>query len=180
MGRDGTLSRTSPGGSFVKTRLASSLALAAIVSLGFTGCGLVAPQATLEHYAPSDGVEFNLQEVEVRNLMLITNTEAEEFNVVFVGINNGEQSAKLNFRFESPNGSSSATADFTLRSGSNSFGDLEHRPTVVSLDAPVGSMVTAYIQMPGGEIERQIPVIDGTLRDDSGNYIFPEYHELVP
>ena len=96
----------------MKTRLVTSLALAATVSLALTGCGLIAPQATTDPYSPSDGIEFNIADVEVRNLMLITDADAEQFNVVFVGINNGDSAAQLDFRFESANGSGTASANF--------------------------------------------------------------------
>ena len=48
-------------------RIASSVALAAALALGATGCGLIAPQGTTEQYAPSDGIDVSLEGVEIRN-----------------------------------------------------------------------------------------------------------------
>ncbi len=165
----------------MKTRLASSLALAAVVSLGLSGCALVAPQATLDPYSPSDGIEVTIADVDVRNLMLITDAAAEELNVVFTGVNNGQSSQTVGFRFESASGSGNASADFRLAPGLTQFGDPEGEATFVSLSgARPGSTVTVFVQGPGGDVERQVPVIDGTLKDVDGTYVFPEYRPFVP
>ncbi|MBL5974585.1 MAG: DNA modification methylase [Candidatus Leucobacter sulfamidivorax] len=165
----------------MKTRLATSLALAAAVTLGLTGCGLVAPQATLDPYSPSDGIEVTIADVDVRNLMLITDAEARELNVVFTAVNNSQSSQTVGFRFENSKGSSSASADFRLDPGTTRFGGPEGEATIISMTGvEAGSMITVYVQGAGGDVERQVPVIDGTLQDADGAYAFPEYRELVP
>lgn len=168
----------------MKTRFVTSLAAAAVVTLGLTSCGLIAPQRTLDPYAPSDGVEFTLGDIDVRNLMLITDADGEQFNVVFGGVNNGDSSVSVGIRFVSEDGSALASADFDLDPGYTSFGDLEGdegNSTIVSLDdTSAGSMVTAFVQVPGGDVEKNVPVLDGTLRTVDGEYAFPEYMSYVP
>lgn len=166
----------------MKTRLVTSLAVAAVLSLGLTSCGLIAPQRTLDQYAPSDGVETTIGDVDVRNLMLITDADAEQFNIVFGAVNNGDSAATVGFRFVSEDGSALASADFELEPGFTSFGNVEDgESTVVSLtDVPAGTMVSAYIQAPGGDIEKMVPVIDGTIRTVDGDHAFPEYLPYVP
>lgn len=148
-------------------RIASSLALAAAIALGATGCGLVAPQATLEPYAPSDGIDVNLDNVDVRNLLLIADESGENFNVVFNGVNNGSEPVVLSMAFVE--GSTEARADFLLMPGRTAFGDPEGEiaPTLVSIPGvDVGATVEAFIEVAGGGDEtRQVPVLDGTLAE---------------
>lgn len=171
----------SPGGSPVKTRLFSSLALAAVLATGLTGCGLTAPIATLEQYAPSDGIDANVAAVEVRNLMLITGAEGREFNVVFTAVNTTQKSERLGIDFVGANGSAKASAQFEVKPGSNLFGELDGEHSIVSMNGVrPGSMVKAFLQTQGGDVEVNVPVIDGTLKDEGGVYAFPEYRRLVP
>ncbi|WP_449277593.1 DNA modification methylase [Leucobacter sp. GX24907] len=157
----------------MKTRIASSAAIAAALVFGLTGCGLVAPQATLTPYAPSDGIDVNVEGAKVRNLMLIADESGENFNVVFTGVNTGSSAVPLTINFEAE-GSARASADFDLEPGSTIFGpvDAEQEPVLISLsDVQPGESVTAYFQTPGGdEVERDVPVLDGTLK---------EYKDLV-
>lgn len=159
-------------------RIASSIALAAALTLGATGCGFVVPQATTEPYSPSDGIDVSVAGAEVRNLMLIVDESGENFNVVFTGVNTGTTAVDLRITFVSKNGSAEASADFTLEPGSTLFGDPEGTvaPVLVSLpDVIAGSTVTAFLQVPGGaDVERQVPVLDGTLAEYGMFMISPE------
>ncbi len=156
----------------MKNRIASSAAIAAALALGLTGCGLIAPQATMTPYAPSDGIDVNVEGAKVRNLMLIADETGENFNVVFTGVNSGSSSVPLTINFEGE--SSQASADFEIEPGSTVFGPLdeEHPPVLVSLGGlEPGATVSAYFQTPGGdEVQREVPVLDGTLA---------EYRDLV-
>lgn len=157
----------------MKTRIASSVALAAALALGLTGCGLIAPQATLTPYAPSDGIDVNVEGAKVRNLLLVADESGENFNVVFTGVNTGSSTVPLTITFEGE-GSDRATAEFELEPGSTVFGplDADQAPVLVSLrDVVPGSLVSAYLQTPGGdEVQRDVPVLDGELE---------EYKDLV-
>jgi hypothetical protein len=159
-------------------RIASSIALAAAITLGATGCGFVVPQATTEPYAPSDGIDVSVAGTEVRNLMLIADESGENFNVVFTGVNTGTEAVDLRIAFVSEDGSAKASADFTLEPGSTLFGDPEGTvaPVLISLpDVIAGSTVTAFLQVPGGaDVEREVPVLDGTLAEYRTFVISPE------
>ena len=156
-------------------RIASSIALAAAITLGATGCGFSVPQATNEPYAPSDGIDVSVAGVEVRNLMLIADEKGENFNVVFTGVNTGTTPLDLRITFVGKSGSTEASADFTVEPGSTLFGDLEGdgAPVLVSIpDLAAGDTVSAFLQVPGGaDVEREVPVLDGTLL---------EYSSFVP
>lgn len=189
----------------MKTRIASSLALAAAIALTASGCALIAPQGTTDPYAPSDGIDLTVAEVDVRNLMLIASADSKSFNVVFTAVNTSAEPRQLRISFVDADGSETGQANFTVDPGTQQFGDLtdlaggirpagEESPApagpadtgvagedeahpagvqIVSLpDLKPGAMVTAYVQVAGGQdVKRQVPVLDGTLK---------EYQQFVP
>ena len=150
-------------------RIVSSIALAAALSLGATGCGLVAPQGTLEPYAPSDGIDVDLEQLDVRNLLLIADESGENFNVVFTSVNNTDAPVLLRMTFVDESGSQKATADFMAEPGLTVFGDPDGdvAPTLVSVAGlKPGATVMTYLEVAGGgEEQRAVPVLDGTLAE---------------
>ena len=148
-------------------RIASSLVLAAALALGATGCSLIAPQGTLEPYAPSDGVDVTIENIAVSNLLLIADESGENFNVVFTGVNNTADDAIVRITFV--NGSNEASADFNLAPGSTSFGnpDSDVAPQLVSIAGlKAGATVEAFFEVAGGgETQYKVPVLDGTLAE---------------
>lgn len=159
----------------MKIRIASSIALAAALALGATGCSLIAPQGTLEQYAPSDGVSVNVGGVNVRNILLIADETGENFNVVFTAVNRTGEEQDLAVSFTGA-GSSDARAEFTVPKGNTAFGDPEGEqdPVLVTLsDLRPGQTAEAYFQVPGASEEaHKIPVLDGTL-EDYRRYVLP-------
>lgn len=150
----------------LKTRIAPALALAAAVALGTTGCGFMVPQATTHEYAPSDGIDIDLPGAHVRNLLVVAGDD--EANVVFTGVNNGDSTTKVTITFVD-GGTKLASETFSLEPGSTPFG--VETPEIVEVSLKAGSMVTAFVENSGEEIEREVPVVDGTL---------DEYAPLLP
>lgn len=146
-------------------RIASSLALATALALGATGCSLIAPQGTLEPYAPSDGIDVTIENIAIRNLLLIADATGENFNVVFTGVNKTTSDAIVRMTFVSD--STEASTDFLLAPGLSAFGnpDGEFVPQLVSLPSVrAGDTVEAYFEVAGGgEAKFEVPVLDGTL-----------------
>ncbi|MFV0434457.1 MAG: DNA modification methylase [Leucobacter sp.] len=160
----------------MKIRIASSLAIAAAIALGATGCNLIAPQATTEEYAPSDGIDVNLDGVDVRNMMLIADESGENFNVVFSTVNLTGEDKDLTINFVGE-GTAQASADVKVPTGNTLFGnpaDKEIPLVVVSLpDLKPGATVDAFFQASGSpEVQHNIPVLDGTLADYR-DYVLP-------
>ncbi|MFT4231512.1 MAG: DNA modification methylase [Leucobacter sp.] len=159
----------------MKIRIASSIALAAAIALGATGCSLIAPQGTLEHYSPSDGIDVRVEGVDVRNIMLVADESGENFNVVFGAVNRTGEAKDVAISF-SGEGSQQARAEFTIPTGNTLFGnpDGDEAPVVVSIpDLAPGATVTAYFQAAGSEeVERKVPVLDGTLAEYQ-QYVLP-------
>lgn len=152
----------------MKIRIASSIALAAALTLGATGCSLIAAQDTLIQYAPSDGVDANVNGVEVRNLMLVADESGEQQNVVFTGINAGEKAQQLTISFMA-DGQQVATSEFEVPAGTTKFGDPEGEQSLVLVKIPeakAGTLVDAYLSTPGSaEVQHRVPVLDGSLKE---------------
>lgn len=148
-------------------RIASSIALAAALALGATGCSMIAPQGTTHPYAPSDGIDVTIEQVALRNLLLIADESGDNFNVVFAGVNNSTENQIVSMTFSHE--STQATADFLLAPGLTSFGDPkgEVAPTLVSLPGlKAGATVEVYFEVAGGgEAKFEVPVLDGTLSE---------------
>lgn len=157
----------------MKIRIASSIALAAGLLLGASGCAMMAPQATLEKYAPSDGIDVNVGDIDLRNVLLIADESGENFNVVFSSVNNSGAPVDLTVSFEGEN-SKYATAEFNVPEGIAEFGNPEGEETPVLVTVGglrAGATISANFQVAGAsEVQYDVPVLDGTL---------PEYRAYV-
>lgn len=160
----------------MKIRIASSIALAAGLMLGATGCGLIAPQATTEAYAPSDGIDVNVGDVELRNVLLIADETGENFNVVFSAVNETGSPVDLSISFVGE-GSQKARAEFTLPTGSTEFGnpDGEVEPVLVEIPNLIaGGTARAYFQTPGAsEVKYDVPALDAEKLVEYRDYVLP-------
>lgn len=152
----------------MKIRIASSLAIAAGLVLGTSGCNLIAPQATLEQYAPSDGIELRLDGVDLLNVLLIADEGGESHNVVFNSVNTTGAPVNLTFQFENEGGQR-ASADVEIPVGTTVFGDPALDQEVVVVELPgtlVGSTVDTAFQVSGQDEQQHfVPVLDGTLEE---------------
>lgn len=159
----------------MKNRIAASIALAAGLALGASGCSLIAHNGTTVHYSPSDGVEVTADGVALRNIILVAAKDGENFNVVFTGVNTTGEPADVRIDLEA--GTAKASVKFTLPKGSTSFGDLsEDQPVVVATlsGLKAGASAKAYFTINGeGGHEEYIPVLDGTLLEYSAFVLYP-------
>jgi hypothetical protein len=83
----------------VKLRIAISAALAISIALGTTGCNLFQPQATRNHYDPSDGVAVNVGDLDLRNLIVISD-DGELGSLVLSGINTSKLDATVTVQYQ--------------------------------------------------------------------------------
>ena len=149
----------------MKIRIAASIALAAGLALGVSGCSLFSHNGTEEDYAPSDGVQVTSNNVALRNILLIADEAAENFNVVFTAVNKTGAPAIVQMNFEGENGS--ALLEFEAPEGVTSFGNAEEGEDthVITLrGAELGSTIDTYFTVNGqGDMHEFVPVLDGTL-----------------
>lgn len=155
-----------------RARLTASIVLAAVVALGTTSCNMLAPQATLKVYDPSDGVSATVGEVALRNALVLSDGEDTGFLLVTV-INKGTGPHAVTLQV----GSGDERQEFTLTVDGGttttfSAGD-ERRLELDPLQEPAGSVVPVFVQYGQEEgVEVDVPI----LEQDT----FPEYATLTP
>lgn len=150
---------------------AQRLSLIAAIGIGamaFTGCSAINQQSTTMQVTLSDGVNLNMGQLEMRNVLIISEAAGAPGNIVGTFYNSSDSDITLTL-----NGSQGAQADVTVAPGT---------PTVLSVDSarveldPVseapGAVEKLKLSTSAGESkELTVPVLDGTLA---------EYKQMVP
>lgn len=152
-------------------RLAASIAVAAALMVGTTGCTFTAPIATQKVYDPSDGVGTQVGELLVRNAILIGD-DPETLNLVMTIVNQGQTDRRLAVQW-SEGGQRVTEEVFVTANGRTAFGGPEQSQVIVTGSTTmIGGLVPiffSYGTVPG--VELLVPVLDGRL---------PEYELFVP
>jgi hypothetical protein len=146
----------------VKTRLVASVALAAALLVGASGCTLYAVQGTQVQYQPSDGAAANIGDLKLRNIIGLSDN-GDDISLLLSVINSGDESASLIFQYDDANGEKvsitvEVPADSTLHIGSGG----EAEAILREAGATVGGLIPVYVQygtLPGKVV--QVPILDG-------------------
>lgn len=156
----------------MNSRLAASIALAAALVLGVTGCTFSANIATEKDYDPSDGVGAEVGELALRNVLLIGET-GDELNLVMTVVSSADVDRRLTVQWEA--GGERVTDTMIVTAGNRSRvggPDDENQIVVIGSGATIGSLVPVFFSYRGAQgIEVMVPVLDGAL---------PEYELYIP
>ncbi|WP_022889888.1 hypothetical protein [Agromyces italicus] len=158
----------------MKARLAASAALALGVALGASGCSMLTYQATTEHYDASDGVSANVGELDLRNILVVSD-DGVDGTLVLTIVNTGADDVDLDVQVD---GGDTVTipvdAGETVAFGVDAAEGIDAVEPIVleGIGVEPGSLLPIYFQYGSAEgVEKQVPVLDGRL---------PEYESLVP
>jgi hypothetical protein len=158
----------------VKARIAASAALAMGLALGASGCSMITYQATTERYDPSDGVSANVGDLDLRNVLVISD-DGDDGNLIMTVVNTGDDDIELGVEY---GGRQTQTVDIeagtTVAFGVDDVEGIDVLEPVLleGIDADPGSLLPIYFQYGDVEgIEIQVPVLDSRL---------PEYSDLAP
>ena len=155
----------------MRARVAASVALIAATAALLAGCGLFNEPGTETDYDPSDGVNAEIGELALRNVLVIS-TDGDLGNLVMTAVNNGEQDLDVTLQYEtdgikheveiSVDGNS--VADFGFGTGGQLL--------LEDIGTEPGDLLELYVQF-GSEpgVLLNVPVLDGTQS---------EYVDLVP
>jgi hypothetical protein len=167
----------------VKIRAVAASALALALAAGLTGCNMISPQRTTMEYAASDGINVDLGEVHVRNMLLLANPDGSQANVVFAAVNGTTESAQLNLTI---NGTAvNLPLTYNPESDITEVGFGEEGEHLVSGSFETGTTVEV-------EFEATYTAADGTrqtvtdthrvpiLGDEEAQHVLEEYQTLVP
>ncbi|PZE82670.1 hypothetical protein [Curtobacterium sp. MCBD17_032] len=152
----------------MRARVLVSVAVAASIALGATGCEFLSPARTKEIRQITDGVDVSTGSIDVRNALLITDT-GEDARFVGTLVNTGERDRTVTLELDG--------TDQTVEVPSNStlvLADDEQHDTVDFDDvtAKPGSLVKMYFSYQGAEgASATVPVLTSAQE---------EYQTLAP
>ncbi|MCO1337640.1 hypothetical protein BJH93_01845 [Kocuria polaris] len=150
----------------IRGRRALATAALAVVALSATSCGAINDQATADKYAPSDGVVFTAGDLEVRNLMIVTNSADEEARVLGSLVNNGESNTRVNLNVDG------TAVSIAVAAGSvTKLEDDANKTIIPSSGEEPGAHTAVTVTVDGDSVEQSVPVINGAL---------PEYRQYLP
>jgi len=156
----------------VRTSLARFVGISSLAAVLLSGCTFTAEIANLEPYDPSDGVGATLDDVAIRNAMLIT-SDGGEANLVMTVVNESGEETELVVQFGEGDGRQTATLVLPAQPELTQVGtSLDNQLVVEDADLIAGALYPVYFQHGTVQGEQlNVPVLDGTL---------PEYELLVP
>lgn len=140
--------------------------------LGISACSYIAPQQTTAIYAPSDGAQLNLGDIELRNILIVTSGEpGQPGRVLGAVFNNANEPVQVTLR-----GSDGAQTQLTVSPDQPYYLNETTEASMLSTVAErAGSLETVTISHNGSSTpakgELRVPVLDGTLE---------EYQKFVP
>ena len=146
------------------TRAAASALIAGALLVGTAGCSFITPTATLNQYDPSDGVGFTAGDLELRNVLAVSNEDQSAVSLMITIVNPDGKSGVLNMQYESADGE---RVDITKPISSNTvktYGTSADGDSIVIADAGLiaGQLFPVYFQFGNGSGEEVLlPVIAG-------------------
>lgn len=150
----------------IRGRRALATAALAVVALSATGCGAINDQATTDKYAPSDGVVFSAGDLEVRNLMIVTNSADEQARLLGSLVNNGDDDTRVNLNVDG------TAVSIAVASGDvTKLEDDANKTIIPSSGEEPGAHTMVTVTMDGESVEQSVPVVNGAL---------PEYRQYLP
>ena len=156
----------------MRNRLAHTLGLSSLVVALLAGCTFTAEIANLEPYDPSDGVGTTLEDVAIRNVLLVT-SDGGEANLVMTVVNSSGEDTELEVQFGEGDARQTATLVLPALPELTQVGtSLDNQLIVEDENLIAGALFPVYFQHGDAQGEQlNVPVLDGTL---------PEYELLVP
>ena len=133
-------------------------------------------QATTEKYDASDGVSVDIGELDLRNILVVSD-DGEDGNLIMTVVNNSDDDVELGVQFGEGGGD---TQTIEIEAGNSvAFGvdaaeseDVLEPLLLEGIDTQPGSLLSMYFEYGDAEgIEKQVPVLDARL---------PEYADLSP
>ena len=150
-----------------RAQRAAATGVIALAVLGVSSCSAVNEQATVREYSPSDGIVENVGEVQLRNILMVSNGNGEEGRLLGTVVNASPED--INFSLAT----GGTTLNWSIAAGDKVV--FEDTPaaevTVPSVDTLPGTGLRADAGNGTETVAVDIPVVDGTLKD---------YREYLP
>lgn len=155
------------------TKRAQRLSLIAAIGIGamaFTGCSAINQQSTAMEVTVSDGVHLDMGQMELRNVLIISEAAGDAGRVVGSFYNNADSDITLTI-----SGAQGSQTEITVKPGVPTIlGTASDQAILSTVEQPPGSIEKIELRQSGAGSETaslKVPVLDGTLA---------EYKNLVP
>lgn len=150
-----------------RAQRAAAAGVIALAVLGVSSCSAVNEQATVREYSPSDGIVENVGEVELRNLLVVSNGDGEAGRLLGTVVNASPDNVDFSLAM------GGTTLSWSIESGDKIiFEDATASDvTVPNVDTLPGTGLRADASNGTETVELNVPVVDGTLVD---------YREYLP
>lgn len=150
----------------IRGRRAVAAAALAVIALGATGCGAINQQATTIQYAASDGIVFDVADLKVRNLLLVTGSATEPARALGTIVNNTDAAKTLKLTVGSETASIEVPAKTSLKLEDNA-----NKVVFPTATAEPGADADAVAAVGTASEEVAIPIVNGALK---------EYRQYLP
>lgn len=141
-------------------------ALAAAVLAGTTACSAINDQATTMVYSPSDGVQTNVGDLEVRNLAIISNEPNAEGRFIGTLASASGQALTATITINNETFTFNVPGDEPLQ-----LEDEQNETIVTNTGSEPGLLVPTQVTTGGETEDLPVSVLSGTL---------PEYRDFAP
>lgn len=154
----------------MKVRVIVAAAIAAGVALGTSGCNLIQPQATTKTYTASDGINVNVGNIDLRNIVVISNN-GQTGNLVMGAVNTGTPVA-LHIEYKSAGKVADGHVVVPFNTQPTLFGTANNSKVILTgINTQPGSLLEVAFTVGSKTTIALVPVLNSEL---------PEYHGLNP
>ena len=130
----------------MKVRIAVSAILAIGLALGASGCNLIQPMATTRHYDASDGIGVNVGDIQLRNLIVISD-DGQTASLLLSAINATGSVVALHIQFLSKGAMVDGRLNVPSSQTPTSWGAAKEEKIVLEgIDSLPGSLLKVYFQ----------------------------------
>ena len=165
----------------MKARHATSIALAALLVLGTSGCAVLEtlnlPEGTpgtgtRVHYQPSDGTAADIGDLKLRNVIGLTDN-GDDISLLMTIVNSGDKDVDVTVKYQDADGEWIPILFGVPANSSVHFGGSGDTEVVLrNVGAVVGSLVTILVQYGDQpDTQLQVPTLDGSIE---------AYADLIP
>lgn len=147
----------------MRARAMAAIALSGALVAGLSGCALWQAPETGRHYDPSDGVSLTLGDLELRNVLVLTE-DGEFGNLIGTAVNT--TGSDIDFTVQWNVDGTYHEVELTAEAnGRTNFGTGGDQVTIEPLGQKPGSMLDTVVHISSDQKELRLPVLDATLTE---------------
>ncbi|UWX97569.1 hypothetical protein N2K95_02440 [Arthrobacter zhaoxinii] len=144
-----------------RVRRTAAAGVIALAMLGTAGCSAVNEQATTIEYSPSDGILENVGDLQLRNILVVSNGSGEPGRLIGTVINDGAETQKFTLAV------GGASLPFELEAGDKVVfeDEAEAQVYVPEVEVDAGTGINTELTVNDDTTTLNIPVVNGDQPD---------------